>query len=141
MAVILLLLISGDGVLRDNCELIEFNETYTEDGQLLVLRQIIFWGWQDCKRGIGDDSPGFRVIDFRLRRRADWPTLTGDVVRWHDQGRLREVRFKAVRYTWTLYDPEVFDRHRLARDSRQGLRRFLASQEKHPPLETTGVIR
>ena len=135
---LLLWLSPGDSVLRDRVEIVEFNETYCDGGATLVVRQIIFWVWESGGEGFGDGSPGYRVLAFRLQREPGWPLVVrrggSTTLRWSDSGRVREVRCDSVRYTRTLYDPEIEDRHKLDNGMRRGLRRAYR-QERDPPIE------
>jgi hypothetical protein len=103
----------------EECDLIEVNHFYDEEGRL-VFDQTIFYDW----------SPGhsrYMVRAWRLVKNPaqlpirDW-RRGGYVAVWHDGEVLRQVRAQAVRETWTQYDPELVEREYLAKDERRELR-------------------
>lgn len=53
------------------------------------------------------------------------PSRIGDrwLLRWHDEGVLREVEAREFRRSWTQYDPELHDRQRVGVKRRKGLSR------------------
>ena len=105
-------------VSTDTADIIEVNHYYDANGKH-VFDQVIFWDWHD-------DDCTFRVAAWRFLKpenhfpRRD-PVRGGYVHIWKDEGRLRCVRSKWFRETWTQYDPEVNDREFLTQRMRRGL--------------------
>ena len=122
----------SDSIIRDRCDVIEFNDVY--DANLNhVLRQIIFRDWSDGNIG---SKPGWRVRDFRIRK-TPWPVVfrSGSLytIRWHDSGVFREVTSTHVWWTHTLWDTEISDRLILDKRFRRELRR--PPRRHGPPSE------
>ncbi len=105
----------NDSVLRDHVDLIEVNHYHDAHGRH-VFDQLIFYDWSRQKRRF--DVRAWRLIkaDNQLPRRAHrsghW------IVRWHDDGVLREVTATNRRETWTQHDPELIERESLAQEQR-----------------------
>lgn len=113
-------------IVQDTVDLVEVNHYHDARGEH-VFDQLIFYDWSKQKRR-------FQVRAWRLiktesqlprrdHRRDVW------LVRWHDDGVLREVTSASRRETWTQYDPELIEREFLAQDQRLDLSPALASQE------------
>ncbi len=102
-------------VLRDSVDLIEINHYHDARGEH-VFDQLIFYDWSSQKRR-------FQVRAWRLIKsesqlpRRDYLQGTW-IVRWHDDGVLREVTASSRRETWTQYDPELAERENLPQDQR-----------------------
>lgn len=102
-------------VIETRCDVIELNHFYDENGRH-IFDQLIYWDWCDvaCR---------FQVRAWRmLKSRSQWPILDrrrgGYVARWFDGERLREVRARAFRETWTQHDPELLEREILSNEHR-----------------------
>ncbi len=113
----LLLLIFIDyknvNILRDEVDLVEYNH-YHDANMRHVFDQIIFYDWSDQKKV-------FMVRDWRLvKSESQIPKREKDyfIIRWHDDGVLREVKASFRRETWTQYDPELIERNNLPQDQR-----------------------
>lgn len=107
-----------EAALIEWADVIEVNAYYDHQGNR-VFTQLIFWDWKpDCSE--------YRVFAWRMAkgqrviRDHDRDCFS---ITWIDQGTLREVRSRSVRYTWTQYDPELLDRANLPPDKRRGLRK------------------
>jgi len=109
---------SGEVVLRDAVDLVEVNHYHDAKGQH-VFDQLIFYDWSSQKRR-------FQVRAWRLIKsesqfpRRDHRSGTW-LVRWHDDGVMREVTASSQRETWTQYDPELAERANLPQDQRLDL--------------------
>lgn len=112
-----------DDMPNDSVDLVEVNHFYDEHGRL-VFDQIIFYDWCDvqCR---------YNVCAWRMLKRAsqhpqrDWKKGSYDAV-WHENGVLRRVSAKAMRETWTQYDPELIERDFLPKEHRRELQTFAA---------------
>lgn len=119
-AVILSTHVSGpnEAVLRDAVDLVEVNHYHDARGQH-VFDQLIFYDWSSQKRR-------FQVRAWRLIKsesqfpRRDHRSGTW-LVRWHDDGTMREVTASSQRETWTQYDPELVERANLPQEQRLDL--------------------
>jgi hypothetical protein len=109
---------SNNAVIKDEVDLVEINHYHDARGEH-VFDQLIFYDWSSQKHR-------FQVRAWRLiksenqlprrdHRQGDW------LVRWHDDGILREVRASSQRETWTQYDPELVERDNLPQDQRLDL--------------------
>lgn len=108
----------GGSVLRDSVDLVEVNHYHDPRGQH-VFDQLIFYDWSSQQRRfqvrawrlIKSDSQ----LPLRDHRTGTW------MVRWHDDGVLREVTAASRRETWTQYDPELIERENLPQEQRLDL--------------------
>jgi hypothetical protein len=124
MAIWMLLLFALPGskpALEDHVDLIEVNHYHDSRGEH-VFDQLIFYDWSSQKKR-------FQVRAWRLiKSESQWPRrrypAQDFLVRWHDDGVLREVTSEARRETWTQYDPELIEREYLPQDQRIDLRPF-----------------
>ena len=122
-------------VKNDRVDVIEVNHCYDENGHL-VFNQVIFWD-------LWDQDSGFHVVAWRLVKRPaqfpyrDWKR-GGYAAVWHDGELLRRVRAKAMRETWTQYDPELEDRQPVPTQYRRGLSKGRLSNSR---LASDGVPR
>lgn len=116
---ILFAIVPIDPVLRDTCDLVEVNHFYDEHGNL-TFDQIIFYDWSDSRCRF--DVAAWRMV----KSRAQLPRTRGDgwAVQWHENGLMRDVRVKAVRESWTQYDPELLERDYLPKEARRELMTF-----------------
>jgi hypothetical protein len=116
--------ISNSSVIKDVVDLVEVNHYHDARGDH-VFDQLIFYDWSSQKHR-------FQVRAWRLiksesqlprrdHRQANW------LIRWHDDGVLREVTAASRRETWTQYDPELVERENLPQDQRLDLSPALAS--------------
>lgn len=96
-----------------NCDLVEVNNFYNENG-IIQFRQLIFYDWNPEYKRLDivtlDGSSVFVIVpeDDIL---SYWPTKRGDlyVVRLGKQK--REIRAKMFVETWTAYDRERAKKH------------------------------
>lgn len=123
---------SQDVVLRDSVDLVEVNHYHDARGQH-VFDQLIFYDWSSQKRR-------FQVRAWRLiksenqvprrdHRSGNW------LVRWHDDGVMREVTATSRRETWTQYDPELVQRDNLPQEQRLDLSSRQSTAEKWAAIE------
>ncbi len=109
---------SNSSVITDWVDLVEVNHYHDARGQH-VFDQLIFYDWSSQKHR-------FQVRAWRLIKtesqlpRRDYRQATW-LVRWHDDGVLREVTATSRRETWTQYDPELIERENLPQDQRLDL--------------------
>jgi hypothetical protein len=110
--------VSDRSVVKDFVDLVEVNHYHDARGEH-VFDQLIFYDWSSQKKR-------FQVRAWRLiksesqlprrdHRQGHW------LVRWHDDGILREVTATSHRETWTQYDPELIERENLPQDQRLDL--------------------
>lgn len=105
----------SETVVRDSVDLVEVNHYHDPRGQA-VFDQLIFYDWSHQKRRF--QVRAWRLIksESQLPRRdhrdGHW------LVRWHDEGLLREVTAVSHRETWTRYDPELAERDYLPQEQR-----------------------
>ncbi len=97
-------------------DLVEVNHYQNAEGQR-VLDQLIFYSWStQAKR--------YQVREWRLIDcEAMYPVKRGRgyVVRWHDDGLMREVFARAKRETVTRHDVEIRERKKLHEGDRTPL--------------------
>ena len=89
-------------ILRDpaRCELVEINHCHTSEGQPQFV-QLIGWDW----------SPDRRVWDAQQWILVqDWDRQSHTVTAQQVNGLPVTVRCRLFRETWTMFDPEVFNR-------------------------------
>lgn len=111
-------------VLRDRCDTIEIN-SFHDDEARLVFTQAIFSDW--CQHKGCEQIADWRLVRNRdsepranIEIRRDY--ATGDYLAlWDDNGRLREVRAKSYRETWTQVDRELQGRERYPQERRRKL--------------------
>lgn len=109
---------SNSSVINDWVDLVEVNHYHDARGQH-VFDQLIFYDWSRQKHR-------FQVRAWRLIKtesqlpRRDYRQATW-LVRWRDDGVLREVTATSHRETWTQYDPELIERENLPQDQRLDL--------------------
>lgn len=143
--VVLLLVALPDRYLVDTCDRIEVNHVYDGDGNL-VFDQVIFWDWNqvECRWDVVDwrllKDVRASVTDeqrFEWRRLGgpppvgEWlgghafPKCRGDGYEseWFDgrDGVWRRIRAPIFLRTWTGYDREILERHRLPQGKRRRL--------------------
>lgn len=118
--------VSDRSVVKDVVDLVEVNHYHDARGEH-VFDQLIFYDWSSQKKR-------FQVRAWRLiksesqlprrdHRQGHW------LVRWHDDGILREVTATSQRETWTQYDPELIERENLPQDQRLDLSPAMTSVE------------
>ena len=113
-------------VLKDSVDLVEVNHYHDARGQH-VFDQLIFYDWSSQQKRF--QVRAWRLIksDSQLPRRehrsGTW------LVRWHDEGVMREVTAKSRRETWTQYDPELVERENLPQEQRLDLSPASGSRE------------
>lgn len=119
-------------VLKDSVDLVEVNHYHDTRGQH-VFDQLIFYDWSSQKKRF--QVRAWRLIksDNQLPRRDH---RTGNwLVRWHDDGTMREVLAKSRRETWTQYDPELVERDNLPQEQRLDLSSWQSAAEKLASVE------
>lgn len=92
-------------------EIADFN-TYRTRGCEKPLTQLILWRWTRLATGYG-----YHVADWRMVHVEIIPI--GDVIRYHDEGQLIELKCGAIKHTNTPFDPEIADRIVLSSCDRQ----------------------
>lgn len=117
-----------DLVSLESADAVELNHFYDGDGRL-VFDQVIFWEWHA-------NEGAYRVRAWRLwKSPAQTPRRDffrgGYVTVWFDGERLRVVRTKSFRETWTQHDPELDDRQLLPAHERAGL----TGERSPPPIQ------
>ena len=126
-------------VALEQVDLVEINHYYDQRGKL-VLDQIIFYEWcaERCR---------YQVRDWRLLKSANQLPRRNRhgndyVAVWRDGQLLRKVHARAVRETWTLYDPEVADRENLPKNRRRKFSKSMpvALEKICAPKQTTSVV-
>lgn len=109
------------GVVEDECEVIELNTFYDDDGKE-IFKQWIFHDKTDGQ---------FRIKAWRLAK-ADTkgPSRSGQLwqMLFHDGETTRKVTAAIYRETHTQYDPELRERNTWPKDQRRGL----TKQFDHP---------
>lgn len=110
--------VKNDIVLQEHVDLIEYNH-YHDSKMNPVLDQIIFYNWSDQRRRF--DVKAYRLVknDSQIPRRYG----NGYIVRWHDEGFLREITSSFKRETFTQYDPENRERDYLPEIERLDLKK------------------
>lgn len=105
-------------ILRDRVDLVEVNHYHDARGQH-VFDQLIFYDWSSQQRRF--QVRAWRLIksDSQLPQREHRTGLW--LVRWHDEGTLREVTATSHRETWTRHDPELVERDFLPQEQRLDL--------------------
>lgn len=109
---------AAGGAALDRVELVELNHVYDEHGES-ILDQLIFYDWSEA-------SSRYEVIAWRLVK-SPWSRPLRDFRRgglvavFRDGERLREVRCRSFRESWTQYDVELHARGRLKPQYRRGL--------------------
>jgi hypothetical protein len=113
-------------VVKDEVDLVEVNHYHDARGEH-VFDQLIFYDWSNQKRRFQVRAWRLIKTESQLPRRdyrqGNW------LVRWHDDGVLREVTAASRRETWTQYDPELIERENLPQDQRLDLSPVVASNE------------
>jgi len=109
---------SNDSVVKDVVDLVEINHYHDARGEH-VFDQLIFYDWSSQKHRFQVRAWRLIKTESQLPRRAhrqgNW------LVRWHDDGILREVTAASQRETWTQYDPELIERDNLPQEQRLDL--------------------
>jgi hypothetical protein len=105
-------------IIKDEVDIIEVNHFFNGQANL-VLDQIIFWDWYE-------EYECFNVIDWRLMKsKSQIPIRYKEGYRafWKDEKDevIRETYSRWKRETWTLYDPEAYNRSILDIHQRKGL--------------------
>ena len=123
LVAMLLAIVPQESVVVESVDVIEVNHLYDGCGDL-VFTQVIFWDfdWRLCRLQVC----AWRMVKHdsqlpRFQRRIDHG-LEDAFTLWKDGEVVREVRAKAVRETWTQYDPELLERELLPPEARRGLR-------------------
>ena len=97
-------------------DLVEVNHYHDARGEH-VFDQLIFYKWSEQRKR-------YDVCEWRLiKDESMLPKRKGDgwMLRWHDDGVLREVQIANLRETNTTYDPEVIEREYLPQDQRRAV--------------------
>ena len=103
---------------NDTVDLVEVNHFYDDHAQP-VFDQVIFYEWSR-------EQSRFQIRAWRLvKNPAQLPTRNwrsgGYQMIWHDGQFMRHVTAKAMRETWTQYDPEMREREYLPKERRRKL--------------------
>lgn len=105
-------------VIKDSVDLVEVNHYHDAECKP-VFDQLIFYDWSNQTRRFQVRAWRLVKSENQLPRRdaqqGNW------LVRWHDDGVLREVTSASRRETWTQYDPELVEREHLPQDQRLDL--------------------
>jgi len=119
--------VSNASVVKDKVDLVEINHYHDARGEH-VFDQLIFYDWSSQKHRFQVRAWRLIKTESQLPRRdhraGNW------LVRWHDDGMLREVTAASQRETWTQYDPELMERENLPQDQRLDLTPAFASLDK-----------
>ncbi len=107
-------------VVKDVVDLVEVNHYHDARGEH-VFDQLIFYDWSSQKRRFQVRAWRLIKTESQLPRRDYRQGIW--LVRWHDDGVLREVTAASRRETWTQYDPELIERENLPQDQRLDLSR------------------
>jgi hypothetical protein len=111
-------------IIKDMVDLVEVNHYHDARGEH-VFDQLIFYDWSNQQRRFQVRAWRLIKTESQLPRRdyrqGNW------LVRWHDDGVLREVTAASRRETWTQYDPELIERENLPQDQRLDLSPVFAS--------------
>lgn len=116
---LLLAIVPHEAVVIDYVDVTEINRVYDECGKL-VFTQAIYWTWDPwcCRLQVR----AWRMVkNFDQYPRVDHGSESAFSL-WNDSGVLREVRAKAVRESWTQYDPEMNEREVIPKELRRELR-------------------
>ena len=117
----------------DQVDLAEINHFYDEQGRL-VFDQIIYYDWSP-------EESRYNVCDWRLikdpaqipQRDRQTGGYASEWIDFKQRDGLRRVEAKALRETWTQYDPELVEREFLPQEKRRQLNAI--------PLPGTQVAR
>lgn len=118
LALALLPVDAGCGIVRDRADLIEQNHCFNENA-VYQYSQFIIWGWDE-------EQSAYHVRWWLLdksSRRFERDGQGGASVMWSEvsQNLIRSVSSPAYRETWTCYDPEALDREELPESRRIGM--------------------
>jgi hypothetical protein len=94
-------------------DLVEINHCFNHRGEH-TFDQVIFYTWSSQRKR-------YDVREWRLANRESmYPVWSRSrwLMRWHDDGVMREVVASAKRETWTQYDPEIKERKQLEQEQR-----------------------
>lgn len=114
---LLISILPQDDVAEDRVDEIEFNHFFDGDGRS-VFDQVIF----RQQASDGDlDTVAWRL--WKSDQQTPWRDRQrgGCVTIFNDSDRLRVVRSRIMRETWTQHDPELADRERVQPHLRRGL--------------------
>jgi len=136
LAALLLAAIPHSDVVRDECDVIELNHLYDENGRS-GLSQFIFYDWHEREsrhhvvewattRTERKAKAGILPEEFKKRYRHELaamvrPTKEGWRLRFDHMGVVREITARQFRETWTQFDPEIMERENLPKERRRGL--------------------
>jgi hypothetical protein len=112
-----------DTVAREACDLTEVNSFYDDMGRL-VFDQLLFFDWSH-------ESGRYQLRAWRMvKNQSQLPTFSEArqryECRWMDGDLERVVSSKAVRRSFTQFDPELTEREFLAKEQRRELQRGFA---------------
>ena len=120
-----------EDVASEQVDLVEVNHFYDDQGRH-VFDQVIFYDWAD---GHGRHMVrAWRLVKnpAQLPQR-NWTDGTYTAL-WYDNDVLRKVRAKAMRESWTQYDPELIERETLPKEKRTELK------HRHPLRQFGGGV-
>jgi len=104
--------------LTEAVDFAEVNHFYDDVGRH-VFDQVIFSDW-NAELGCEEVRAWRLVKNPHLVPRRDWAGGGYRATFW-DGERLRDIRLRAVRESWTQYDPELEARNQLPKERRKGL--------------------
>jgi hypothetical protein len=118
LAILLLAILPHEpDTLVERVDVIELNHVYCPLTGRETLAQIIYWRWHD-------EHSTHHVAAWRLlQRMARVRRHDSEWIETREDGEVRrEIHAKQFRETWSLHDPELFDRVALPIELRRGLR-------------------
>jgi hypothetical protein len=132
LALLLLSVLPQDITLRDQCDLIELNNFFDENGHE-VFRQVIFLDWNAAASRF--DVRAWRLVKHESQiPRPDCCGRSHYTTLWDDNGRERVVVAPSFRETWTQVgiegDPELNARELLPKEQRRELRPALPDRRR-----------
>lgn len=100
LAMSLIVAVLPYGRADDRCDMVEVNHVCDAAG-CMKFTQVIAWEW---------------LPDYCVHRAQDWRIITwwsvdGNNLMYRDNDKLRTVRSRIIRETWTHHDPEIADRN------------------------------
>jgi hypothetical protein len=120
---ILIAVLPSDTAAREHVDLIEANSFYDDMGRL-VFDQLLFFDWSH-------NDGRYQLRAWRMvKNQSQFPTFSEArqryECRWMDGDLERVVSSKAVRRSFTQFDPELTERSHLAKEQRRELQRGFA---------------
>jgi hypothetical protein len=111
-------LLPSNDLASDEVDLVEVNHFYDQRGEY-ICDQLIFYDWSPAENRF--QVRAYRPVNSEAQRPTrNWQSGGYDIY-WIDADVTRHVHAKALRETWTQYDPERRERAHLPKDQRRGL--------------------